>query len=173
MNIEKLKEQLIDDEGIEYKMYLDSKGKATMGIGHLVTRKDPEFHHIKDMATKTITISKERVSDLFSRDIEICLEDCRECFPNFIFMIEELQLIIANMMFNLGRQNFLGFKKFIKAIEQEDHKKAAEEMIDSKWYRIDVPKRADRLVKRMKAINSCQLDTLKEDYIIEALSTNW
>jgi len=169
VNIEKLKEELIIDEGIRYKMYLDSKGKATMGIGHLVTKRDPEFHHIADMATKTITISKERVSDLFSNDIDVCLKDCRECFSNFDLMIEVLDLIIANMMFNLGRQNFLGFKKFIEAIKKEDHKKAAEEMIDSKWYKIDVPKRAERFVKRMRAINSCQLDTLKEDYIIEAI----
>lgn len=153
MNIEKLKEELIIDEGIRYKMYLDSEGKATIGIGHLVTKKDPEFHYIADMTTKTITISKERASDLFKRDIEICLEDCRECFSNFDLMIEELQLIIANMMFNLGRTKFLGFKKFIEAIKNENYKMAAREMLNSKWAK-QVKYRAKRLANRMKLLDS-------------------
>ena len=154
MNIEKLKEELIIDEGIRYKMYLDSKGKATMGIGHLVTKRDPEFHHIADMATKTITISKERVSDLFSNDIDVCLKDCRECFSNFDLMIEELQLIIANMMFNLGVNRFTKFYKLIDAIDREDFLSAAKEMKDSLWFR-QVKSRAKRLVDRMKLLDSC------------------
>ena len=154
MNIEKLKEELIIDEGIRYKMYLDSKGKATMGIGHLVTKRDPEFNYIADMATKTITISKERVSDLFRCDIEICLKDCRECFSNFDLMIEELQLIIANMMFNLGVNRFTKFYKLIDAIDREDFLSAAKEMKDSLWFR-QVKSRAKRLVDRMKLLDSC------------------
>ena len=43
MNIEKLRKELEIDEGVKYEIYLDHLGLPTFGIGHLVTKSDPEF----------------------------------------------------------------------------------------------------------------------------------
>ena len=43
------------------------------------------------------------------------------------------QNVCVNMIFNLGLKGFLGFKKMIAALEQQDYETAADEMIDSLW----------------------------------------
>ena len=73
--------------------------------------------------------------------------------PNSLkfFTREEVQHILANMMFNMGRPRLSGFKKFNAAVAAGEWEEAAEEMIDSRWYR-QVTNRADRLVTRMRAV---------------------
>jgi lysozyme len=64
---------------------------------------------------------------------------------------EEVQLIIANMMFNMGRPRLSKFKGMKAAVDASDWHRAAVEMVDSKWYQ-QVTNRADRLVQRMRNV---------------------
>ena len=64
---------------------------------------------------------------------------------------EEAQLVLANMMFNMVKTRLSKFVKLRKAIEAFDYGEASNQMKYSKWY-TQVTNRADRLVKRMKAI---------------------
>ena len=41
--------------------------------------------------------------------------------------------MIIEMIFHLGLPRFLGFKKMIQALREDDYSKAAIEMLDSKW----------------------------------------
>ena len=43
MDLEKLREQLIIDEGVKYETYLDHLSLKTCGIGHLCREDDPEY----------------------------------------------------------------------------------------------------------------------------------
>ena len=40
---EKLREELIRDEGVKFEIYNDHLGYPTFGIGHLVTDEDEEY----------------------------------------------------------------------------------------------------------------------------------
>ena len=42
MDLQRLQEDLEDDEGVVYEIYLDHLGLPTFGIGHLVREEDPE-----------------------------------------------------------------------------------------------------------------------------------
>ena len=42
MNIDQLREEIAEDEGVKYEIYLDHLGLPTFGIGHLVRDDDPE-----------------------------------------------------------------------------------------------------------------------------------
>jgi lysozyme len=53
------------------------------------------------------------------------------------------------MAFNLGRSRLGKFKKMIEAVNEGDYEKAAEEMIDSKWYH-QVGNRSIELVEIMR-----------------------
>ena len=55
------------------------------------------------------------------------------------------------MMFNLGRTRLSKFKGMKRGVDAKDWNAAADEMVDSRWYR-QVTNRADRLVERMRAI---------------------
>ena len=43
MNIDQLREELDQDEGCIYEVYLDHLGYPTFGIGHLITNRDREY----------------------------------------------------------------------------------------------------------------------------------
>ena len=66
-------------------------------------------------------------------------------------MPEEVKRIIANMMFNMGRPRLSKFKGMKRGVDARDWNAAADEMVDSRWYR-QVTKRAQRLVDRMRAV---------------------
>jgi len=163
MNLKKLKEQLIIDEGCKYEIYLDSKGLPTFGIGHLLTKDDIEYQPYMNLKKGgKIKISKERVDEVFERDVKIACEDCKIIFDDFDNIPSELQEILANMAFNLGRKNLSKFVNFIKAIKSKNYKLAAKEMKNSLWYE-QVGNRAKRLCERMNKFADnflCQVDNL-------------
>jgi lysozyme len=146
MDLQRLQEDLADDEGIKYEIYLDHLGLPTFGIGHLVLESDEEYG--EDVGTP---VSEDRVNECFERDIAITLEDCHKLYDDFDDLPEEAQLIIANMCFNLGYPRLSAFKGMKRGVDTRDWDTAADEMVDSKWYR-QVTNRADRLVKRMRAL---------------------
>jgi len=146
MNLDQLRMELEYDEGCKYEIYLDHLGLPTFGIGHLVTEDDPE--HGQEVGT---TVSEERVIEVFEKDVQVTIDECKKLYDDWLDLPDEVQLIIANMMFNMGRPRLSQFKGMKAGIDARDWNKAADEMVDSKWYR-QVTNRADRLVTRMKNI---------------------
>ena len=147
MNIDNLRKQLEIDEGVVYEIYLDHLGYPTFGIGHLVTESDPEH----GLAVGT-PVDVDRCAEAFESDIETVLRDCNILYPDFDNLPEEAQQIIANMMFNLGRPRLSKFAGMKRGVDARDWNAAADEMVDSRWYR-QVGARAERLVNRMRNIN--------------------
>ena len=148
MDLEKLRKQLEIDEGVKYEIYLDHLGYPTFGIGHLVIPSDKEYR--EDVGTR---VSEERVRECFDKDVESVLRDCTLLYKDFDELPEEAQQIIANMMFNMGYTRLSKFKGMKRGVDARDWNKAADEMIDSRWYK-QVTNRANRLVERMRNIES-------------------
>ena len=144
--IEQLREELMADEGCMYSVYLDHLGLKTVGIGHLCRAGDPE----SDMEVGA-PISEERVMELFDKDMSWTFRDCIRLLPEFNDLPDEVRMIVANMMFNLGAKRLSGFSRLLAAIEREDWNSAADEMVDSRWHK-QVPERSGRLIQRMRAI---------------------
>ena len=148
MDIEILKKELIQDEGVKYEVYLDHLGYKTFGIGHLCKATDPE----NDFEVGQ-EVSKERVDECFLADIEQVIEDCTILYDEFYTLPDEAQLIIANMMFNLGRPRLSKFIHMRENVIKGNWKSAEEEMRNSRWFD-QVPNRAERLISRMKAVGA-------------------
>ena len=146
MNIEQLRKELERDEGVKYEVYLDHLGYPTFGIGHLITDDDPECG--ASVGTK---IDSDRVQEAFEADVESVLSDCERLYVQFEHLPEEAQLIIANMMFNMGYTRLSKFKGMKRGVDARNWESAADEMVDSKWYD-QVTRRADRLVVRMRSL---------------------
>ena len=113
MDKEQLISELIADEGEMLSVYICTAGHETCGVGHMVRESDTE--HGWPVGAP---IKKERSDELLKEDLRIVLNDCGWVFPDFNTLPEEVQLIVANMMFNLGRPRFEKFVKFIAAIGQ-------------------------------------------------------
>ena len=144
--VDRLREELKTDEGCKYEIYLDHLGLPTFGIGHLVTERDPEYQ--KEVGT---VVDEIRINEVFEQDIQVTVDECKILFVDWSNLPEEVKLITANMMFNMGRPRLSKFKKMIQAIKDGNWLEAGNQMQDSRWYK-QVTNRADRLISRMKAI---------------------
>ena len=144
--IDRLREELKIDEGCKYEIYLDHLGLPTAGIGHLLTGKDDEYN--KPIGT---VVSEKRVTEWFDQDIQMTMSDCKKVYDDWDALPEEVKLIMANMMFNLGYPRFCKFKKMIQAVKDGNWIEAGNQMQDSRWYK-QVTNRADRLINRMKGV---------------------
>jgi len=145
MNLITLQNEIADDEGVMYETYNCSLGHLTGGIGHLITEWDTDYYD-KPVGTK---IPNEKVDEWFTVDINVTLSDCHEIFPDFNNLPDEIQLVLANMCFQLGRPRLSKFKKMIAAVENLDWSSMADEMNDSTW-RWQTPERAQRLISRVE-----------------------
>ena len=141
-------ETLKIDEGVKYEIYADHLGYHTFGVGHLVINEDPEWG--QEFGTP---ISEERVWECFEKDLDTSISECHALHGEGTFddFPEEVQQVVVNMMFNMGRTRLSKFKKFNAALEAADWKEAAVEGRDSRWYK-QVTNRAERLMSRLEAI---------------------
>ena len=142
-----IQDEIVADEGKVLSIYLCPAGHKTCGVGHLVLPSDPE-HELRVGAS----ITEDRCTQLLSLDLEITLAECGTLLPQFAGLPVEVQKIIGNMLFNLGRPRLSLFKKLIAAIEAGDWATAADEMQDSLWAR-QLPERSTRLINRMRAVS--------------------
>ena len=141
-------EQLKIDEGVVYEIYLDHLGLPTFGVGHLILESDPE--HRKPVGTP---VSNQRTADAFEHDLDVAIDECKvlyeeewEGFP------AEVQEILVNMMFNMGRPRLSQFKKMNAALAEGDWETASVEGRDSRWYN-QVGNRANRLMSRLEVVS--------------------
>lgn len=147
MDKDRIFEDLKRDEGVVYEIYLDHLGYPTFGVGHLVRESDPEWG--QPVGTP---VSEERVWECFQQDIQISMDDCHAVFgPRFDSFPAEVQEILVNMMFNLGRTRLSKFVNMRSALVSGNWKKAAAEGRDSLWYR-QVTNRAERLMTRLENV---------------------
>lgn len=120
-------------EGVRYYPYRCSAGKLTIGVGR----------NLDDVG-----ITDEEVETLLQTDVKRVVGNCRK-LAYWDTLDPVRQLVIADMVFNLGYPRFTGFKRLNAAMEVGDYDWAAEEMINSRWYQ-QVGRRAVRLVEYMR-----------------------
>ena len=148
MNREEVFNQLKEDEGVKYEIYNDHLGLATFGVGHLVIENDSEFG--SPLGTP---ISTERVWEAFEQDLDTSIDECEVLFGSkWHDFPGEVQEIVVNMMFNMGRPRLSKFKNFCAALDEGDWAKAAVEGRDSRWHK-QVTNRAERLMVRLENVS--------------------
>ena len=145
---QRLREEIIADEGQVLKVYLDNLGYPTVGVGHLILESDEEYG-----LGEGTPITQTRSDELLFQDLNIVLKECEDRFHNnWRDYPEEVKLIIANMAFNLGLTRLVKFKKMFAALNEGDYKQASVEGMDSKWAK-QVYNRARRLMNRLRDID--------------------
>mgnify|MGYP001405205968 CR=1 FL=1 len=103
-------EEIKADEGVVNEIYLDHLGYPTFGVGHLILESDEE--HGREVGTP---VTEERVRSCFERDLDIAIGECELLYEDGVFgdLPDEVQQILVNMMFNMGRTRLSKFKKMI------------------------------------------------------------
>lgn len=126
--VEKLTEKLKYEEGCELMPYKDTLNKLTIGVGRCLDERG---------------ITMEEAEFLLKTDISIVMTELNDSFPWWNNLSEKRQLIMCDLVFNLGMPKLKKFVKFLAAMEKEQWLNAHDELLDSN-YADQVPNRAKR-----------------------------
>ena len=137
MNYLSLKLRIKKNEGFSIFPYKDQLGNHTIGYGHLIRKKEIVLFKKK--------LTKSFFHNLFENDFKTALEDYKKNFNKFSFS-QNIKELIIEMIFQMGIQNVLTFKKTLRYIKKNNKFLASLEMIDSAWYK-QTPLRVESLIK--------------------------
>lgn len=143
-------ELLKQHEGYRNKVYLDSVGKKTIGIGFNMTRADAPAlikqigGNYDRLLNGEDVLTDEQILDLFKLNIKTAYNDAKKYLPNFDSLPRNIKLAVLDMSFNLGYPRLNKFVNTKKYIEAGEYDKAGDEILKSKWA-IQVKNRAKSL----------------------------
>lgn len=141
-----LEQTLLLDEGKRRMPYECTAGKLTIGVGR----------NLEDRG-----LSDDEIELLLQNDIKIVTRELLrddDVAPVFASLDDARKVAIQNMAFNLGLPTLKKFSKMWAALDAGDYDKAADEAMDSRWYR-QVGSRGDRIVS---IIRDGSLDSYEE-----------
>ena len=139
---EEIKQEIISHEGKINKIYKDSLGLKTFGIGHLVLPTDDLQEGVEYDDTK--------IMEFFERDFRQATNDA-ESFIKSENIDPRAFGCVINMAFQLGLPRLLKFKNFQYHLNKCDYESASSEMLDSLWAK-QTPNRANELADIMRNI---------------------
>ncbi len=121
-------------------VYQDSRGFDTIGYGHLV-RRNENF---------SSGLTEAQADLLLQRDLSSAVLEARSIAAQYDMVIpRDAQKVLVEMVFQLGKKGTLAFKKMLAALAANNYNLAADEMIDSQWYR-QTPNRVQFHVDRLR-----------------------
>ena len=141
MDIERLKKQIIANEGVRKTAYKDTLNNWTIGVGHLIKLPDEEYLLDKELTDL-------EVEQIFITDLNQAIDDARK-FIDADSIPDEAFEVVVDMAFNLGLPKLMAFQNFQQALRDKDFVKASFEMLDSLWAK-QLPNRSNRLAKIMR-----------------------
>ena len=138
-NREHLIQKLIAHEGMILRVYQDSLGIDTIGIGRNLVDRGISKKELDAMDIPNInTIYEHGITEadavyLATNDVQIVENELLAAHPCVAELDSVRQLVLVDMAFNMGVPRLRGFKKMWAAIHEGDYTTAAKEMLDSRW----------------------------------------
>lgn len=132
------------EEGYRIEPYFCSEGYPTIGYGFKIGPKGADLAQYQFQCPEPVADTWLQVE---LRKIESQIEQTilSETYKS---MSEPRRAIVLSMCYQMGVAGFLGFKKAIQAMIDEQWEKAGMEMLDSRWAR-QTPSRAQRHAEQM------------------------
>lgn len=132
------------DEGEKLVVYTCTRGFKTVGIGHnLEANKSLDIlHRSLNIGDK---ITKEESSALFQQDLDIVFAGIRKNLFFFETVKPKYQLVLINMIFQMGIGGVLKFKNTLKAMQEDNAFLVESGIKNSAWYK-QTPNRAQRMI---------------------------
>ena len=134
MDVERLISQLRVHEGVRDKVYLDTEGIETIGVGR----------NLRDRG-----LFDDEIDLMLKNDIVKFEQEVEDNFPWWKELDDVRQRVLVDMAFNMGIGSLSKFKNTLAQIEGGQYEEASVEMLDSKWAR-QVGNRAQCLSDMMR-----------------------
>ena len=130
-------ESIKHHEGFVKHVYDDSLGIPTIGYG---------------FAIKDLVLEEDLCDEILLRKLRILGRSVMSKFPFFDSLPSDCKTVLMEMCYQLGVTGVSKFKKALKAMEDGDWEKAADEMLDSKWAK-QTPNRAKEMSDIIRSLH--------------------
>ena len=144
MNMDRLLESVKKHEGYRNKVYLDTLGKRTVGVGHLC---------VEDFWEDDKEYEEKFLMTILEHDLQSAIKGAKDLMQEHGCMdIDEVaEEIIIEMVFQLGKTGVSKFRNMWKHLSALEYASAASEMLDSRWAK-QTPNRAEGMSAQMAAL---------------------
>ena len=144
MNMDRLLESVKKHEGYRNKVYLDTLGKRTVGVGHLC---------VEDFWEDDKEYEESFLMEILEKDLSEAIKGARELMEerDCLEIDDKAEELLIEMVFQLGKTGVSKFKNMWKALAEKNYIGASYEMLDSRWAK-QTPNRAKAMAKTMKEI---------------------
>ena len=144
MNMDRLLASVKKHEGYRNKVYLDTLGKRTVGVGHLC---------VEDFWEDDKEYEEKFLMAILEHDLQTAIKGAKDLMSEngCMDMDEIAEEIIIEMIFQLGKTGVSKFKNMWKHLSALEYSDAASEMLDSRWAK-QTPNRAQGMSAQMAGI---------------------
>ena len=144
MNMERLLQSVKDHEGYRNKVYLDTLGKRTVGVGHLC---------VEDFWEDDKEYEEKFLMTILEHDLQTAIKGAKDLMSeNGCNDIDEIaEELIIEMIFQLGKTGVSKFRNMWKHLSAFEYSSAASEMLDSRWAK-QTPNRAQAMSAQMASL---------------------
>jgi lysozyme len=148
IDMDKLLESVKRHEGYRNKVYLDTLGKRTIGVGHLC---------VEDFWEDDKEYEESFLMEILEKDLQGAIDKAEDLINNCpsggkANISDDAKILIIEMVFQLGGNGVSKFRKMWQALQQDppDYAEASVQMLDSRWAK-QTPNRANEMADHMKA----------------------
>ena len=143
MDSDRLLKSVKKHEGYRNKVYLDTLGKRTVGVGHLC---------VEDFWEDDKEYDEKFLMTILEHDLQTAIKSAKQLIEEFGCddIDEQAEEILIEMVFQLGKTGVSKFKNMWKALAEKNYIGASYEMLDSRWAK-QTPNRAKAMADLMKA----------------------
>ncbi len=144
MNMERLLESVKKHEGYRNKVYLDTLGKRTVGVGHLC---------VEDFWEDDKEYEESFLMTILEHDLQTAIKGAKDLMAEngCMDIDEQAEELIIEMVFQLGKTGVSKFKNMWKALSGLEYSAAADQMLDSRWAK-QTPNRANGMADVMRSL---------------------
>ena len=141
IDMDKLLESVKKHEGYRNKVYLDTLGKRTVGVGHLC---------VEDFWEDDKEYEESFLMEILEKDLQSAIDQADDMCKD-LKISSDAKIIIIEMIFQLGGTGVSKFRKMWQALQQDppDYAEASVQMLDSRWAK-QTPNRAQEMAGHMR-----------------------
>ena len=144
MDMDRLLASVKKHEGYRNKVYLDTLGKRTVGVGHLC---------VEDFWEDDKEYEEKFLMTILEHDLQTAIKGAKDLMSeNGCNDIDEIaEELIIEMIFQLGKTGVSKFRNMWKHLSAFEYSSAASEMLDSRWAK-QTPNRAQAMSAQMASL---------------------
>ena len=137
----KLLESVRKHEGYKNTVYLDTRNKRTVGVGHLC---------VEDFWEDGKEYEESFLMDILQKDLQGAIDGAEDLCKD-LKISDDAKFLVIEMIFQLGKTGVSKFRNMWKALQEDppSYSVAATEMLDSRWAN-QTPNRAKEMSDHMR-----------------------